>query len=470
MKVPMDVMLGLQRGFHNTSKLYGEEPRQVEKVTGFSSGIKVAGKEFGTGLYEGISGIITQPLKGAKEEGAGGFIKGVGRGIAGIALKPQAAAFAIPAYTMKGIYMGIRKPFGATVQNYIIAARTAQGWEEYNKSTGEERALIVEIYRYLAAHVKKKRNPGEKEMEAIQALVQKRRQKASPQYQYVAPTHGLHATSSNLPQDTSDAQLGAAVLQKAEDEDMEEAIRQSLAEVSRGNPEEDRLIERAMRNSIAQIEKNPQLEEQYSAEEEAEVLQRVLEQSRLEAESMQQHPPPSYYSSGAADQTTGVLGGGAGVGADADELEEALRRSRLDTGTHPEAAVRHSTDSEWDSDSSPASPPTVGEIDTLASPRSTILGEVETPARGRAAAPAAHVAPSAAGGEEMDEELKQALEESEREMRGKEEADEKARREEEIVMEYVKKQSLAEEEHRRKLAGMGEGSGAGAGAGAGSGA
>lgn len=44
MKVPMDVMLGLQRGFHNTSKLYGEEPRQVEKVTGFSSGLKVAGK------------------------------------------------------------------------------------------------------------------------------------------------------------------------------------------------------------------------------------------------------------------------------------------------------------------------------------------------------------------------------------------------------------------------------------------
>lgn len=90
MKVPMDVMLGLQRGFHNTSKLYGEEPRQVEKVTGFSSGLKVAGKEFGTGLYEGISGLITQPLKGAKEDGAGGFIKGVGKGIAGIALKPQA--------------------------------------------------------------------------------------------------------------------------------------------------------------------------------------------------------------------------------------------------------------------------------------------------------------------------------------------------------------------------------------------
>lgn len=44
MKAPLDVMMGLQRGLHNTSRLYGEEPRQVEKVTGLTSGLKVAGK------------------------------------------------------------------------------------------------------------------------------------------------------------------------------------------------------------------------------------------------------------------------------------------------------------------------------------------------------------------------------------------------------------------------------------------
>ncbi|KAK7721810.1 hypothetical protein SLS57_005159 [Botryosphaeria dothidea] len=492
MKVPMDVMLGLQRGFHNTSKLYGEEPRQVEKVTGFSSGLKVAGKEFGTGLYEGISGIITQPLKGAKEDGAGGFIKGVGRGIAGIALKPQAAAFAIPAYTMKGVYMAIRKPFGASIENYIIAARTAQGWEEYNKSTAEERALIVEIYRYIISHVKKKRNPGEKEMEAIHVLVQKRRQKAcehrlglqqflgwrpvgensseaaavsstqppplsqqqqQSSYRYVPPTGTQPQSSSGLSPQQSyayNANLGAAVLQKGENEDLEEAIRNSLAEVSRGNPDEDRLIERAMRNSIKELEANPQADEQYSAEEEAEVLQRVLEQSRLEAESLR---------SGHSH------GGGA---ADTDELEEALRRSRLDTSA--QRAVQHGTDSEWDTDSSPASPPTVGEVDTgtLASHRSTIIGELASPAteRGGVLPPTAELVQ---GGlqqegvlgreEEEDEELKRAIEASEREGREKAEAEEKARREEEIVMEYVKKQSLAEAEHRRKIA---EGSGAGA--------
>ncbi|EKG18197.1 UDP-glucuronosyl/UDP-glucosyltransferase [Macrophomina phaseolina MS6] len=502
MKVPMDVMLGLQRGFHNTSKLYGEEPRQVEKVTGFSSGLKVAGKEFGTGLYEGISGLVTQPLKGAKEEGAGGFIKGFGRGIAGIALKPQAAAFAIPAYTMKGVYMAIRKPFGASIENYIISARTAQGWEEYNKSTAEERALIIDIYQYIASHVKKKKNPGEKEMEAIHALVQKRRQKASghcqnlqqflglrsaseaseapsqsqppaasqqqqqSQYRYVPPTTGeppphFPSSSSALspqPSNTSDTQLDAAILQKAEDKDLEEAIRLSLAEVSRGNPDEDRLIERAMRNSIKEMEANPHIDEQYSAEEEAQVLQRVLEQSRLDAEALR-----------------AKNGDGGTVAYDADELEEALRRSRLDTGARPAAAlVRHSTDSEWDSDSEPASPPTVGEIEsgTLASHRSTVIGEMLSPVERTVEE---HVAPGVVQGglqqegvlgreEGEDEELRRAMEASEREGRERADAEEKAKREEEIVMEYVKKQSLAEEEHRRKMTGDGGGSGAGAGA------
>ncbi|KAK0653947.1 hypothetical protein DIS24_g5582 [Lasiodiplodia hormozganensis] len=493
MKVPMDVMLGLQRGFHNTSKLYGEEPRQVEKVTGFSSGLKVAGKEFGTGLYEGISGLITQPLKGAKEDGAGGFIKGVGKGIAGIALKPQAAAFAIPAYTMKGIYMGIRKPFGATIQNYIIAARTAQGWEEYNKSTSEERAIIVELYQFIASHVKKKRNPGEKEMEAIQALVAKRRAKAEEQRNSLQtflgwrsagegssgaasahPTSGPavppaaqrtqntyapqnsavgQSSSSQSPAPSQwEAEYDAATLQKAENDDLEEAIRLSLTEVSRGNPEEDALIERAMRNSIKEMEaSNPHIHEQFSAEEEAEILQRVLEQSRLEAAEQLER--------GRADGGTGD-----------DELEEALKRSRLDAGMK---ARRHhvNTDSEWDTDSSPASPPTVGEVDTgtLASHRSTVLGELESVGTERGGGIVAQGAmvpdpPIATGRqeqgvmgaqEEEDEELRKAVEASERERREREDAEEKARREEEIVLEYVKKQSLEEEAHRKRMLGGG---------------
>lgn len=93
MKVPMEVMMGLSKGFHNIPRLYGDEPRKVEKVTGFSSGLKVAGREFGQGLYEGFTGLVTEPYKGAKEDGVGGFVKGIGKGMVGIAMKPQAGKF-----------------------------------------------------------------------------------------------------------------------------------------------------------------------------------------------------------------------------------------------------------------------------------------------------------------------------------------------------------------------------------------
>jgi hypothetical protein len=41
-------------------------------------------------MYDGISGLVTQPLEGAKKGGFGGFVKGFGKGIGGVVLKPSA--------------------------------------------------------------------------------------------------------------------------------------------------------------------------------------------------------------------------------------------------------------------------------------------------------------------------------------------------------------------------------------------
>jgi hypothetical protein len=40
------------------------------------------------GLWSGVTGIITQPVKGAKKKGAIGFAKGIGRGVLGVAVRP----------------------------------------------------------------------------------------------------------------------------------------------------------------------------------------------------------------------------------------------------------------------------------------------------------------------------------------------------------------------------------------------
>ena len=147
-KSPMDFTLSLAQGFHNAPKLYGDTTvRQNEKIVGLHSGLKVAGKEFGFGFYDGITGLVTQPLEGAKKEGLAGFFKGAAKGVGGLVLKPAAGIWGLPGYTAKGIYSEISKHFGSSVQNYIIAARTAQGFEDWKNSSPEERSRIVSAWK-----------------------------------------------------------------------------------------------------------------------------------------------------------------------------------------------------------------------------------------------------------------------------------------------------------------------------------
>jgi hypothetical protein len=91
LSVPMDFANNLAQGFHNVPKLYQDHTvRPHETVTGMKSGLQAAGRDFGHGVYDGVTGVITQPVNGAKEEGALGFLKGVGKGIGGLVLKPTA--------------------------------------------------------------------------------------------------------------------------------------------------------------------------------------------------------------------------------------------------------------------------------------------------------------------------------------------------------------------------------------------
>jgi hypothetical protein len=91
LKAPMEYTMGISQGFHNVPKLWGDSMvREVEPVTGVKSGFKAAGKGFGLGLYDGISGLVTQPVKGAQEGGVTGFVGGFFKGIGGVACKPAA--------------------------------------------------------------------------------------------------------------------------------------------------------------------------------------------------------------------------------------------------------------------------------------------------------------------------------------------------------------------------------------------
>ena len=52
------------------------------------------------GVYDGVSGLWMQPIDGQKKEGALGALKGVGKGIGGLALKPVAGKFKLKRCTI----------------------------------------------------------------------------------------------------------------------------------------------------------------------------------------------------------------------------------------------------------------------------------------------------------------------------------------------------------------------------------
>ncbi|KAM3564635.1 hypothetical protein ARSEF4850_001768 [Beauveria asiatica] len=138
-KSPMNFCLGLAKGFRNMPRLYNDDlVRPVEKVTDLSSGIKVAGKELGYGFFDGISGLVRQPLHGAEKEGAVGLVKGFGKGIGGLILKPAAGIFGLPGYAMQGVHAEFGKHMSRSVYNYIISSRIKQGELDYLTSSDGE--------------------------------------------------------------------------------------------------------------------------------------------------------------------------------------------------------------------------------------------------------------------------------------------------------------------------------------------
>jgi len=242
-KSPMDFTMNLSKGFRNAPKLYGDDSvRKPEKVTDFKSGIRAAGREFGFGMYDGITGLVTQPMKGAQKEGAAGFFKGIGKGIGGIALKPGAAVFGIPGYTMQGVYKEMQKQMGSSVQNYIIAARTAQGYEEWSGASSEERSDVVRRWQILETQLRKKRNADDVVKEIFEEA-RRKRMESLPE--------GERSTGSSNNQST-----GQRAQQAPDPGALEAAIRESIRQTSRGNPEEDAAIERAIRVSMSELARN----------------------------------------------------------------------------------------------------------------------------------------------------------------------------------------------------------------------
>lgn len=123
----VDIPFALAEGLRNAPAMYGDKPRDFGPVTDWKTGGIVAGKGLVFGLYDGISGLVTEPVKGAKKEGALGALKGFGRGIGGMYWKPNAGLAGLLGYTMQGIYKSVYSAIHTGTRKTIAEARRHEG-------------------------------------------------------------------------------------------------------------------------------------------------------------------------------------------------------------------------------------------------------------------------------------------------------------------------------------------------------
>lgn len=371
----------------------------------------------------------------------------------------------------------------------------AQGYEDYVNASEQEKNDILHRWRVLKPTLKKKKNPGQDQIEALNTLLEKHKEKRKgraklkgknnqneissenrehnyPSYRdtqgsaYNRSMSTLTASSASIHTGSSSAELpgrptspyelpggsSAEVVGRplghvqgtiprtapvADDDEDEEAYQRAInlslhdtrMESSQNTEEEDELIERAIQASIDELQRNPPrapLENGDEEDEEAS-LQRALTASMAEAGK-----------SGASEEEQRIL-------------EEVLRKSVLETRRQRR---QRSSDSEWDSSSDDEYGRSSAKLTLTVSPkvgpevhvRELPSHSVSTPPESVALSPHDHDA-------DEEEQLKKAMELSMQE----EDVKQKEKSEEEIVMEYVKKMSLMEEEHRRRmLQGRGE--------------
>ena len=78
------VAISLDKDYIHDKEINDIQNKPKNTLDGMSQGFK----GFGTSVVSGVTGVFSNPIKGAQTGGIGGFFKGAGMGIVGLVAKP----------------------------------------------------------------------------------------------------------------------------------------------------------------------------------------------------------------------------------------------------------------------------------------------------------------------------------------------------------------------------------------------
>ncbi|KAI7556492.1 glycosyltransferase family 1 protein [Hortaea werneckii] len=137
LSMPNDLHVAIAQGFHNAPRLWGDATvRKPVRITGLKSGWVAARREFGYGVYDGWTGLVTQPYGDFKDgvtvpAKLAGLGVGFGKGLGGFVVKNVSAVVAPPAFVGKGLLKYMEKHLGAPEAKPLIRrAHILQGQKD----------------------------------------------------------------------------------------------------------------------------------------------------------------------------------------------------------------------------------------------------------------------------------------------------------------------------------------------------
>lgn len=163
----------LYEGFDNVPGLIGSDTRGKGKITGWKSGFKEGGIGLGYGLWDGIAGIVTEPIVGAKQNGATGAMVGFGKGcesclislrapLADLAVvnavaRPTAGTLGLFTLPAQGMAVSMRSTFRRMPKTVYRASREDTSHSEAAKLSSVEKERLLATYQRLVLETKTRR-------------------------------------------------------------------------------------------------------------------------------------------------------------------------------------------------------------------------------------------------------------------------------------------------------------------------
>ncbi|OBS22760.1 hypothetical protein FPOA_09088 [Fusarium poae] len=135
----LDLPYAVSEGMRNAPKLYGGQAYDPGAVTDWKSGSIAAGKNFAHGIVEGIGGVVMEPIRGGKKNGAAGAAKGFGIGLLNMTAKVTSGAVGLVTMPGQGIYQSARALVKTDTGKSIVEARRMEGVEIVQKSDEAKR-------------------------------------------------------------------------------------------------------------------------------------------------------------------------------------------------------------------------------------------------------------------------------------------------------------------------------------------